>query len=260
MRDHISGRSRISHRTKSEQTKLYWTDDRIVDGANPLQMGSNNSGKAVGGSTVHFAMVSLRFRPEWFKSRSLLGYGADWPLDWREMWQLLHRGRGRAEDRRPGHLSLGAPPAAISLSCSRTQCRRTRSRRGCAKLGNQMDGNADRHAFGATRLGASVRVSRILHIGLRDQCQAKRARDLDSAGHRSRRRNPRSRDGRQDRNGQSGLATGVHYHRDGAWRFQRARNVVVAGYAIETPRLLLNSATDRFPEGSPTAPDWLERI
>src|SRR5437588_4333390 len=70
---------------ESEQTKLYWTDDRIVDGANPLQMGSNNSGKAVGGSTVHFAMVSLRFRPEWFKSRSLLGYGADWTLDWREV-------------------------------------------------------------------------------------------------------------------------------------------------------------------------------
>ena len=59
----------------------------ICDGDNPLQLGTNNSGKAVGGSTVHFAMVSLRFRPEWFKSRSLLGYGADWPLDWREMWR-----------------------------------------------------------------------------------------------------------------------------------------------------------------------------
>ena len=34
---------------ESEQTKLYWTDDRIVDGANPLQLGGNNSGKAVGG-------------------------------------------------------------------------------------------------------------------------------------------------------------------------------------------------------------------
>ena len=37
---------------ESAQTKLYWTDDRIVDGDNPLHMGSNNSGKAVGGSTV----------------------------------------------------------------------------------------------------------------------------------------------------------------------------------------------------------------
>ncbi|MGH6678877.1 MAG: GMC family oxidoreductase, partial [Bradyrhizobium sp.] len=64
-----------------EQDKLYWTDERVVDGANPITMGGKNSGKAVGGSTVHFAMVSLRFRPEWFKSRSALGYGADWPLD-----------------------------------------------------------------------------------------------------------------------------------------------------------------------------------
>ena len=61
--------------------------------------------------------------------------------------------------------------------------------------------------------------------------------------------------GRIDVNG-AGRATGVHYHREGAWRFQKARNVVVAGYAIETPRLLLNSATDRFRTASPTAPAW----
>jgi choline dehydrogenase-like flavoprotein len=47
----------------------------------------------------------------------------------------------------------------------------------------------------------------------------------------------------------AGRTTGVTYYRAGAWQFQRARNVVVAGYAVETPRLLLNSATERFPEG-----------
>ena len=41
----------------------------------------------------------------------------------------------------------------------------------------------------------------------------------------------------------------MHYQREGAWRFQQARNVVVAGYAIETPRLLLLSGNDRFPDG-----------
>jgi choline dehydrogenase-like flavoprotein len=71
---------------ETHQAKLFWTDERICDGENPIKLGNNDSGKAVGGSTVHFAMVSLRFRPEWFKARSLLGYGADWPLDWREMW------------------------------------------------------------------------------------------------------------------------------------------------------------------------------
>ena len=65
---------------ETEQNQLYWNDARVVDGPNPIQMGGKNSGKAVGGSTVHYAMVSLRFRPEWFKSRTTLGYGADWPI------------------------------------------------------------------------------------------------------------------------------------------------------------------------------------
>ncbi len=37
------------------------------------------------------AMVSLRFRPEWFKARSVLGYGVDWSIDWREMWTYYAR-------------------------------------------------------------------------------------------------------------------------------------------------------------------------
>src|SRR6185437_14068087 len=49
--------------------------------------------------------------------------------------------------------------------------------------------------------------------------------------------------------GAGGRATGVHYHREGRWQFQKARNVVVAGYAIETPRLLLASASGRYPNG-----------
>src|SRR5581483_4250247 len=46
-----------------------------------------------------------------------------------------------------------------------------------------------------------------------------------------------------------GRASGVVYVREGVERRQRARVVAVAGYAIETPRLLLNSACPRFPEG-----------
>ncbi len=49
--------------------------------------------------------------------------------------------------------------------------------------------------------------------------------------------------------GPNGLATGVVYWREGLERRQRARMVAVAGYAIETPRLLLNSANKRFPNG-----------
>jgi choline dehydrogenase-like flavoprotein len=41
----------------------------------------------------------------------------------------------------------------------------------------------------------------------------------------------------------------VHYLREGVEHLQHARLVAVAGYSIETPRLLLNSASKRFPDG-----------
>jgi choline dehydrogenase-like flavoprotein len=47
----------------------------------------------------------------------------------------------------------------------------------------------------------------------------------------------------------TGRATGVTYLRDGREHRQRASLVAVAGYSIETPRLLLLSATDRYQDG-----------
>ena len=87
-------------------------------------------------------------------------------------------------------------------------------------------------------------------VGLLDQCQAERADHLDPA---CRRAGAEIRDlamvGRIETEPKTGLVIGVHYYREGQWRFQRAKNVVVAGYAIETPRLLLNSADLRHPDG-----------
>src|SRR3954454_4721188 len=47
----------------------------------------------------------------------------------------------------------------------------------------------------------------------------------------------------------TGRCTGVTYVQDGQERFQPAAAVAVCGYAIETPRLLLNSVSQRFPHG-----------
>jgi choline dehydrogenase-like flavoprotein len=51
----------------------------------------------------------------------------------------------------------------------------------------------------------------------------------------------------------------VTYVRDGVERFQRAAAVAVCGYAIETPRLLLNSACRRHPNGLGNAADLVGR-
>jgi len=157
------------------QSKLYWTDRRIVDGDNPLQLGANNSGKSVGGSTVHFAMVSLRFRPEWFKSRSQLGYAVDWPLHWREMWNYyteveqalkisgpLRYPWGPKRPRypyRPHELNAAAlalaPPRASWRVVSTARTRRSPSTPGSRDSANRAKASA------VVREGSKPRTSRI---------------------------------------------------------------------------------------------------
>ncbi len=234
---------------ETEQTKLYWLDHRVVDGANPITMGGKNSGKAVGGSTVHFAMVSLRFRPEWFRSRSVLGYGADWPLDWREMWHYY----GIAEralsisgpmrypwgPRRPRYPyrahELNAAALVLAQGAERQGYRWTATPLATVSAPRNRSPPCVYRGFcrfgcstNAKQSALTVWIPRALKAGaeIRDLAMAGRI-EVDAAGR----------------------ACGVHYHRQGQWYFQRARHVVVAGYAIETPRLLLASATDRFRDG-----------
>ena len=234
---------------ETEQTKLYWMDQRIVDGADPLTMGGKNSGKAVGGSTVHFAMVSLRFRPEWFKSRTTLGYGADWPIHWSEMWDYY----GQAEralsisgpvdypwgPKRPRYPYRAHPVNAAGMILAK----------GCEAMGMKWTptplatvsaprGKSPPCVYrGFCRFGCSTNAKQSALVVWIPRAIAAGAeiRDLAMVG--------------RIETDRAGRATGVHYVREGAWRFQKARNVVVSGYAVETPRLLLMSATERCPDG-----------
>jgi choline dehydrogenase-like flavoprotein len=58
---------------------------------------------------------------------------------------------------------------------------------------------------------------------------------------------------------ESGRCSGVVYIRDGVEHRQGADAVAVCGYAIETPRLLLNSADKRFARGLGNAEDQVGR-
>lgn len=234
---------------ETEQAKLYWTDERICDGDNPLKLGSNNSGRAVGGSTVHYAMVALRFRPEWFRARSVLGYGADWPIDWREMWRYYDeveralaisgpvsypwgpkrpRYPRRAHQMNSAALVLAEGAEKLGIPWSPTPIATLSAPRGeappCVYRGMCVIGCTTN----AKQSVLNTWLPRALHAGAE-------IRDLAMAG--------------RIETGADRRVTGVHYHREGHWHFQRARNVVVAGYAIETPRLLLNSANAQFPDG-----------
>jgi len=227
---------------------LYWTEPRVITGDDPVPLGSNNSGRGVGGSMVHFAGYVPRLHPSDFSTFSSDGVGADWPISYSELrryYEAIEQELPVSGDDWPwgdphtypyapqplggnglmlqkGCLELGIPvrvgPVAIANGRfgNRPHC----IYRGFCLQGCKVNAKASpliTHIPDALAHGAEVRAnSMVSRIVVDDE---------------------------------SGLATGVVYLRDGVERFQKARMVAVAGYSIETPRLLLLSATKRFPNG-----------
>ena len=242
---------------EKEQQKLYWRDERITGGADPIQLGANNSGRGVGGSTVHFTMLTPRFRPEWFKCRSLLGYGVDWPIGWDEIEpyydeaeQMLQVsgpltypwGQRRARYPRRAH-ELNAPAIVFARGCERMGI--PWSPAPIATLSSPR-GLAHPCVYrGFCVIGCSTNAKQSVLVTWIPRALERGAevRDLAMVG-------------RIEIDG-NGRAAGVHYRRQDRWRFQRARHVVVAGYSVETPRLLLNSACARFPRGLANSNGWV---
>ena len=231
------------------QSHLYWLENRIVDGSDPLELGRNNSGRSVGGSTVHFAMVSLRFRPEWFKARTQLGYGADWPVSWQEMWHYYDEVEDALKISGPVNYPWGPPRRRYPYRAHEVNAAGLVLARGAEALGVAWAPtpfatlSAPRGAappcvyrgFCVIGCATNAKQSPLVTWLPRALRAGAEIRDLAMVGRVT--------------VGANGRVSGVDYHREGRWRHQRAKHVVVAGYAIETPRLLLNSACPQYPDG-----------
>jgi choline dehydrogenase-like flavoprotein len=73
---------------------LYWNENRIIGGTDPIEMGKNNSGVGVGGSMTHFAGYTPRFHPSDFDIRTREGVAVDWPISYSDLkasFELLER-------------------------------------------------------------------------------------------------------------------------------------------------------------------------
>ncbi|RYY14605.1 MAG: GMC family oxidoreductase, partial [Cytophagaceae bacterium] len=57
------------------QDFLFWNDERLATGGNPLAMGRNNSGTGVGGSTLHYTAYTPRPLPKIALEREVVGQG-----------------------------------------------------------------------------------------------------------------------------------------------------------------------------------------
>ncbi|HEU0192958.1 MAG TPA: GMC family oxidoreductase [Gaiellales bacterium] len=226
---------------------LYWTDKRIVGGSDPVEMGKNNSGLGVGGSMTHFAGYTPRFHPSDFRTQSLDGVGADWPISY---WDL----KAHYEV-----LELELPVAGQDWPWGDPH--------GYPHGPHPICGAAERAWEGAWKHGVEMRVGPVSItngvFGNRPHCIYRgfclqgckvnaKASPLvthvpDAIAHGVEIRAD-SMAVRVEVDGR-GAATGVSYLKDGQEHFQRARTVAVCGYSIESPRLLLHSTSDRFPDG-----------
>ncbi|MGI8777089.1 MAG: GMC family oxidoreductase [Acidimicrobiales bacterium] len=227
--------------------RLYWTENRVVGGQDPVPLGANNSGRGVGGSMVHFAGYAPRFHPSDFRTRSLDGVGADWPISYAELrryYETIEAELPVAGQHWPWGDPHGYPHSPHPVGgdgelfirgCSRAGIE---ARVGPVAIANGRFGNRPHCIYrGFCLQGCKVNAkasSLVTHIpdalaqGAEIRADAFVSRIVL---------------------GDDGRATGVVYWREGVEHFQRARLVAVAGYSIETPRLLLNSACSRFPDG-----------
>ena len=230
--------------------KLYWNSLRITGGEDPITLGENNSGHGVGGGSVHWAGFTPRFHPSDFTVLSDTGLGADWPISYQDLkpyYELLEKEipvagpayypwgdpHGYPYGQHPmggvgdmlvkGCTALGIPvvaggPVAINAGShgDRPHCiYRGFCIQGC-KVGAKQS-TLISHVPDAIRHGAEIRAN----------CMVARI-NLDK----------------------NGLARSVTYFDEHKQeREQTAKVILVCGYAIETPRLLLNSACPGFEQG-----------
>lgn len=230
--------------------QLAWTDPRTTSG--DWRVAKDFSGlpawivKAVGGSTVHWAGASLRFQEHEWKAATTYGnvQGAnllDWPIDSAEMAPWYSKAEDKlgvtqtggrkalpgsnnfkvfeAGARKLGYKEVHTGRMAINSADNddRAACQQTGfCFQGCkwgAKWSTAYTDIPRGEATGNLEVREKAHVLRIEHD-------------------------------------KSGKVTGVVYmDADGKQQLQKARVVCVAGNSIESPRLLLNSASSIYPDG-----------
>lgn len=229
---------------------LAWNDTRLSTGKNALQFGANNSGRGVGGGTVHFTGVFYRFHASDFKTRTLDGVGEDWPIGYEDLAPNYAKIEEEIKVSGPKEFPWGEfngpyPYPARDPISGNSQI----FRKGCEELGIRstvaplailsapFDGRPPCINRGFCNQGClpNAKFSTLIHHI--PQAIAKGAEVLSDCMVTRILVNKRGR------------VTGVEFNHAGETHEQKAKVVIVSAFVVETPRLLLNSACNVFPDG-----------
>ena len=225
--------------------RLTWLDRRIGTGATVREFPVWTC-KTVGGTTMHWTASCPRMQEHEFRALSTYGEMenanlVDWPISLQELEPYYDRAEDKMGvtgthgiDRLPGNnnykvLESGARALgykAIDTNNVAINSKPRDGRSSCLQLGFCTSGCVV-HAKWSTLYTEITRAEATDHFELRSESMAQR---ITHDGH--------------------GHVDGVEY-RDSAGQIirQKARVVCVAGNAVETTRILLNSSSEHFPGG-----------
>jgi choline dehydrogenase-like flavoprotein len=231
-------------------SQLSWLDKRTTSGT--WRVAKDFSGlpawivKAVGGTTTHWAGASLRLQDYEFKIKSVYGDipGAnllDWPLTLAELEPWYAKAEDKMGTTRTNNIpglpgnnnfrvfeagakKIGYKDVHTGRMSINSQPRAGRG--SCLQIGFCFQG-CKSGAKWSTLYTEIPEAELTGNFEIRPQCTALQIQHDDA-----------------------GKVTGVLYaDKDGKQQVQKARLVCVAGNSIESPRLLLNSASSKFPDG-----------
>ncbi|MER8462854.1 GMC family oxidoreductase [Mesorhizobium sp. M1396] len=231
-------------------TQLAWTDKRTTSGDWRVAKDFPNLPawivKSVGGSTTHWAGASLRFQEHEFKTLSTYGKleGAnlqDWPITLAEMEPYYAKAEAKMGvtgtndwPRLPGNNNFKVLKAGAD-KLGYKECHTGNMAINSVERDDRMSCQQTGFCFQGCKWGAKWST---LYTEIPKG---------EATGHLEVRPNAMAIKINHDA---TGKVTGVVYaDKDGKLQEQKARIVAVAGNSIESPRLLLNSASGKFPDG-----------
>ncbi len=227
---------------------LYWTDPRQIGGTDPVPLGSNNSGRGVGGSMVHYAGYTPRFHPSDFHTLTTDGVGADWPIDYptlKPYYELIEAELPVAGQDWPWGDPHATPTPPIRSAATGRSSNAAPTRQGWPPASDQSPSptagsETDRTA---STVGSACKAARSTPRPARSSPTS------PTPSHTAPRSGPTATSAGSSSTTTRDAPPASNTSMTGSTHRQRARAVAVACYSIETPRLLLLSTSKRFPDG-----------
>jgi len=238
----------VSDEREMEKTK--WNDPRISAGDDPLDVGQGTSGKGVGGGTVHYTMMSLRLHPSDFRINSLDGVGVDWPIDYDELEPYYTEIEQDLPVSGPEKFPWLRQSKPYPQRAHRQSCVDQKFTLGAEKLGiktspcplalitEPMTGRQPCINRGFCEQGCKPKAKSSTLVTYIPRGQKAGGRIISEAMAKQINLDP---SGKKIRS--------VTYFKNGEEYEIECEKLIICAFTIETPRLLLNNKSEKFPNG-----------